>query len=150
MLLLSRQLAWLGLVPFGVALIMSALNFRIIGISGTLLFISYSTIILSFMAGTIWGQANHNKSSRDKKAILYSNLWALTAWCALLLYASLQMKFFALLMLLAIYMHIVWIEQKLFIDTGLSKEVQGYQQMRIAITACVVVLHALMLLNTEI
>ena len=58
---LSKFLTWLGVVPFLASLLIKLFNPNLLGVTPDLLFLLYSTIIISFMAGALWGRSKHQK-----------------------------------------------------------------------------------------
>lgn len=75
---LTHVLAWLGVTPFSIGLILTALQLQPFGISGHNLFTVYSLVILCFMAGTLWGQAIVTANYHGRyKILLASNGLAL-------------------------------------------------------------------------
>ena len=142
----SQRLAWLGLLPFIIALAMQFLHWKVLAVEGILLFISYSVVILSFLAGTLWGQSNHSLHSKHQHLIIFSNIWALISWFALLLHLNCHYDELALILLIAVYIHIIVSELNFNSQVSLSNSIPAYKSMRKAISACVIVLHLLLLL----
>ena len=81
-----NSLGYAGLLPF-LAAVWAAYAERPFGAwSASHLFLSYSVIILSFLAGTLWGKAKELEESNVNRFLLISsNVFALTAWLAVLL-----------------------------------------------------------------
>lgn len=106
------------------------------------LFTSYSAIILSFMAGTLW--ANWylvEKQNLAKVAILVSNLLALTAFSALLLmYVSVLPQILCVIILGLGFVSLLWVERIIGV------QVKAYWRMRLSLTILVVILHFLMMI----
>ena len=81
-----NSLGYAGLLPFfaGVWAAYAKLSFG--AWSASHLFLSYSAIILSFLAGALWGGAKElEESSVSRLLLIGSNVFALTAWLAVLL-----------------------------------------------------------------
>ena len=116
-------------------------------IQGMVLFISYSAIIVSFLAGTLWGQSSHQSESENGLLIIFSNIWAVGAWAALLLQIMFQMSAIALIILMLIYIHIIVVEANHKSETSLNNAVSGYRIMRQSITGIVLLMHASLLLR---
>jgi hypothetical protein len=116
-------------------------------LQGMVLFISYSAIIVSFLAGTLWGQSSHQSESKNGLLIIFSNIWAVGAWAALLLQMMFQMSAIALIILMLIYTHIIVVEANHKSETSLSNAVSGYMIMRKGITGIVLLMHASLLLG---
>ena len=87
--LLIKSLAWLRIIPFAVVLLLYYLNIPVLGFSGDQLFLSYSTVICCFMAGTIYGQAIYKVTCPHRPLkLIISNLVAFGAFLAWLLLDS--------------------------------------------------------------
>lgn len=84
--LISNLLGYLGLIPFaaGAGLILSGSD--LLGIDATFVFISYSSIILSFLGGVLWGRglATGTLASHQRILLVISNGLALLGWFSLL------------------------------------------------------------------
>ncbi|UTF59610.1 DUF3429 domain-containing protein [Gilvimarinus sp. DA14] len=77
---LRNLLGYAGLIPFiGLALACALPDYRHTAVLGL---ISYGAIILSFMAGSLWGQVQSETGSRAG-ALIASNALALSGWAAL-------------------------------------------------------------------
>lgn len=77
---LRNLLGFAGLIPFVSFTLLSAISYY--QHTAVLLLISYGAIILSFMAGSLWGQAQDDTHSRAGPLIA-SNALALSGWAAL-------------------------------------------------------------------
>ncbi len=127
-----RTLGYLGLLPFLGALSASFLvqEWRLKGLQ---VFISYSAIILSFLAGSLW-QVNTKESSVKRQII--SNMFCLIAFLALLVETSLS------LVILAVgYLWLFYYEK--FLSN--THDLNHYLKMRFHLTVAVVLLHAVAL-----
>jgi hypothetical protein len=148
--MLIRILGYTGLIPlmipvwpmfdqlwFGLGL-RSAVLF---GIYAPQIFIAYSAVILSFMSGTLWAKWQTVKEqSLAKFAVLTSNLFALSAWCALLLiYSAPVMAVFSVALLMLGFISLLWVEHLI---GGLEKV---YWRMRLSLTGIVIILHLVMI-----
>jgi len=79
-------LGYAGLLPFLVAVWAAYANLSFGKWSTSYLFLTYSVIILSFLAGAMWGKAKELEESNVSRLLLIgSNVFALTAWLAVLL-----------------------------------------------------------------
>ena len=137
------QLGYLGLLPFMVSLVLLVLNETLFNLSGKQLFISYSAVILSFLSGILWGAAIDNFSSKlGHFALILSNLFALTAWAALLLDSFIELA----VLLLAFSFLAVWFAEKQIRTTEETATPEGYQTMRNRLTLGVVAMHLIFLL----
>ncbi len=81
-----NSLGYAGLLPF-LAVVWAAYADLSFGAwSASHLFLSYSVIILSFLAGALWGKARELEESNVNRFLLISsNVFALMAWLAVLL-----------------------------------------------------------------
>ena len=77
-------------------------------------FVTYSAIILSFLCGALWGKAVSGDCRQSANAVLiFSNLIALSAWsCTLLIYLAPIMSIFALALLLAGFLAVLFCERE--------------------------------------
>jgi len=137
---MTLTLAVLGIIPFAFATYLSWVHQTFFEKSGLYLFASYSAIILSFLAGTLWGQLIHKDNTLFSKSLLIgSNIITLGAWCSLLLDASTL----SISLLFLGFISIFWLEARAL---KLVKETPtSYINMRFSITAVVCILHLLVL-----
>jgi len=145
MSLLSRCLAWFGILPFLIAILMVALGSTLFSVSGELLFVTYSAIILTFMAGTLWGQCSHSdESATDHRIpIVVSNIWAIIAWlCVILIQVNEAFLSVVILFLALGYFHVLTQEKKV----NLLVVSESYFTLRTQVTCKVIILHLLLLL----
>ena len=129
----SQTLGYMGLIPFIISFYLSIQNI-IWQIDTKQLFIAYSAIILSFVAGTLW-QASEQKKHDRKKII--SNIVSLLAFLSLLVNHHL-----ALIILAINYLFLFLYESKL---VKLNKQYDinpGYMKMRLRLTLVVILLHS--------
>lgn len=134
---LIQFLTYLGAVPFYLALYLVITNQVLLGISGGHWFKTYGLVILSFMAGTIWGQLV-NASVRVKRLALASNAVTLLAWFAYLL-VSTQ----ATLVIMATGFVALYILEAL-IMTHVTRP-DYYLGLRLRVSALVLLAHGVML-----
>ena len=81
-----NSLGYAGLLPFLAAVWAAYLELSFGAWSASHVFLSYSVIILSFLAGTLWGQAKRLKEPNVSRLLLIgSNVFALMAWLGVLL-----------------------------------------------------------------
>ncbi|RCU52446.1 DUF3429 domain-containing protein [Corallincola holothuriorum] len=148
----SVSLGYAGLIPFFIAIALILMEQTIWGVEGLLLFTSYSAIILSFLAGALWGRVIDRSSVLPiKPAILIvSNLFALWAWAGML-----AGRADAAIIVLAIgFALLIAVETYLFKENepatkplelqAIDEEAQGrfcYAQLRRNLTVMVVGLH---------
>jgi hypothetical protein len=137
---LTLTLATLGIIPFVFATYLSWSNDVFLDKSGLDLFITYSAIILSFMAGTLWGQRIHKDSNTLSKYVLISsNVIALGAWFSLLI----DVPVLSIALLFLGFISIFWVEAKSLKQSEYSDS--RYLNMRLLLTLFVCVLHLLVL-----
>ena len=143
MSLLSRCLAWFGILPFLIAILLVALGSTLFTVSGELLFVTYSAIILTFMAGTLWGQCSHEPTTVNVNAIFVSNIWAIIAWLSVVLTQVNEAIIIVAILLLALgYFHVLIQERKV----RLLAASESYLTLRTQVTCKVITLHLLFLL----
>ncbi|WP_346839753.1 DUF3429 domain-containing protein [Microbulbifer sp. SAOS-129_SWC] len=86
---LFDALAYLGLLPFVLGILMQATGVEVFGVGGRLWFAAYSAVILSFLCGIWWGGALNRVAHRHRIALaVLSNLVCVGGWVALLLYRT--------------------------------------------------------------
>jgi hypothetical protein len=145
-------LGYLGLIPFLVPLVemtdelasgVGVHGASLFGFYAPYVFIAYSAIILSFLAGILWAKSrdfSHKKIARPM--IIFSNLLALSAWASLLLInISSILMVFAVALLLCGYGSLLLAERSLDHD---AKDSQ-YWRMRLVLTMLVICAHSLVL-----
>tara|TARA_B110000902_G_scaffold125461_1_gene146424 strand:+ start:5031 stop:5552 length:522 start_codon:yes stop_codon:yes gene_type:complete len=114
----------------------------LLGLYAPYFFIAYSAVILSFLSGALWERSRLAEPNRlASVTIIFSNFIALSAWaCLLLIYVAPIMTVFAVCLLLAGFLSLLWVERL----TG-AVDVFGssYWSMRLRITIIVVLLHGL-------
>jgi hypothetical protein len=114
----------------------------LLGLYAPYVFIAYSAVILSFLSGALWERSRLAEPNRlASVTIIFSNFIALSAWaCLLLIYVAPIMTVFAVCLLLAGFLSLLWVERL----TG-AVDVFGssYWSMRLRITIIVVLLHGL-------
>lgn len=138
---LTPLLTWCGLIPFLAAAVFTALNMPLTGLPAELVFISYSVVILCFMAGTLWGRTNHQQGSSQGFAIAMTNVWTLAAWLLLLLMIASGVGQGVMFLVLSLgYAHLYWLEIKHTQNTAGS----DYLTLRKHITLAVIAVHLFM------
>ena len=126
----KQYLGYLGLSPFVLTFAFGAFSEELLNIPAEKVFIFYSAIILSFIAGTLWRKENDQTSI---KLQLFSNLFSLLAFFSLLL-----PSYIALIVLAKIYLLSLLCEYHF--DHG-DAENYDYLQMRMHLTALVILMH---------
>jgi hypothetical protein len=117
----------------------------VFGLYAPYVFVAYSAVILSFLCGILWATARAGEVSRlSNSAIILSNLLALSAWASLLLiYIAPVMTIFAVTLLIAGFLTVLWAER---IVNGRSIESnRAYWLMRQRVTVVVAFWHILVI-----
>lgn len=138
---LTQWLTFTGALPFIGALALNVLGWNFETLNPFWLFHTYSVIILTFIAGSLWGQASHFKSSKHQYLLLISNIWALLAWLGLVL--TIYLGWVAILINLIGYAHIFWSEQRFLV----AQAPINYYRLRRQISVIVIALHFLMIIS---
>ena len=136
------SLGYLGLIPFIVGVVSYATQINIKEIGGDHLFVSYSIIIFTFLAGVLWGNGIYQASGVGARlALIMSNVFALMSWFMLFIISSHNIL---IVTGLAIGYLAIW-----FIERSnrhrFANQLDEYDVMRIRLTIGVVVLHLVML-----
>ena len=145
-----RVLGYAGLIPFifPLGLIVCELWFGIVFYHemvpphfASYMFITYSAVILSFMSGTLWAHGQQiNEQYLAKCAVLLSNVFSLSAWCAVLMsYVAPEWAVYSVALLMAGFVSLLCVEH---LVGGIGK---AYWRLRLSLTIIVVVLHLSML-----
>ncbi|MEH6451436.1 MAG: DUF3429 domain-containing protein [Psychromonas sp.] len=137
---ITKQLGFMGLIPFIGSLVLSLQNISVDNINlpnmawqvdGQFLFIAYSAVILSFMAGTLW-QAN--QSEKKVKQNIISNVFSLFAFFALLTPTLIAV------VILAFNYLVLFLYESRYVDKQ-DNISAPYMKMRLQLTLVVVSLH---------
>jgi hypothetical protein len=137
---LIKLLTYLGTLPFFLAIYMNLSDQVLFGSDGTRWFITYGLVILSFMAGTLWGQML-NESGRVKSIPAATNVITLIAWFTYLLADSP-----IVLMTIAFGFVVLYLIELLVISP--SKRPVYYIELRLRVTALVLLAHVFMLFES--
>ena len=136
----KQLLGYLGLIPFVIALAFQSLIIEFFQQTPKQVFIFYSAVILSFIAGTLWRKKNDQLSIKRQ---YLSNIFSLMAFLALLIPQN-----FSLILLAVSYLAILFCEYKLDEAQVAGTKVEGikvenkqYFDMRLQLTSIVVLLH---------
>lgn len=125
---LRNRLGYAGLIPFiGLALVSALPDYRH---TALLALVSYAAIILSFMAGSLWGQLQGGAHWRAGPLIA-SNALALSGWAAL--YCAVTGWVLIALAGLALGFIACWACERLWVQ-----QESDYQRLRCVLTATVV------------
>jgi ABC-type uncharacterized transport system permease subunit len=126
----KQYLGYLGLTPFVLILLFEQTVARLFVQSPVQIFIFYSAVILSFVAGTLWRKQN---SLVNTKRQLLSNLFSLLAFTSLLMPHSI-----ALMILATTYLALLSCEH--YFDQ-VQPDNRSYLKMRLHLTALVIIMH---------
>ena len=128
----TMTLGFLGLIPF-----FTSFYFSIQSLTWQLeskqIFITYSAIILSFIAGTLWDRSEQKKYDKQK---VISNIFSLFAFIALLVN-----DYLALIVLAISYLAIFLYETGVTIFSTTIRVTPAYQRVRLQLTITVIALH---------
>lgn len=139
--------AWLGITPFIISLSLSIRHQSLFGASGEHLFIVYSVIICSFMAGSLWGQAVYSENrSRSIIKVLASNAIALWVFGGLL--AGLADR--QMLVFLSIGYLVTLTIECVHTEPLPDGRVKSYLSMRAIVTIVVFILHCFLYASLNI
>ncbi|MEJ2763423.1 DUF3429 domain-containing protein [Photobacterium sp. MCCC 1A19761] len=140
---LMTRLAYLGLLPFIISLICLWTDTRLFDIPPQQLFIAYSAVILSFLAGILWGNAiDHIRHQLSRNALILSILFSLIAWGVLLR----APEHFALSVLLLLFGFVaVWFAEMKIRQIEKEGQPADYQPMRNRLTGIVALIHLIAL-----
>lgn len=128
----SQTLGYMGLIPFIASLYVSINNMGL-PLDAKQVFIAYSAIILSFVAGTLWQTSEESKHDRRK---IVSNIFCLFAFLSLLVNQHL-----ALMLLVVNYTLLFLYESKLAKLNQENDRNTAYMTMRFRLTSIIVLLH---------
>jgi hypothetical protein len=127
-----QLLGYLGLIPF-ILCILFPTELARFGLNNQHVFIAYSAVILSFVAGTLWRVEAH---VNHKTHQIVSNIFSLVA------FASLLASFYIAVITLAIsYLLLFLYEYKCTKQHSLQSRLPNYMAMRFRLTLIVVLLH---------
>ncbi len=132
------RLGWLGLLPLAMTLFYAWIKDPAIP---TLLFLAFSAVLLSFVAGAQWGQVLFSPADdADLRPVLaISAMVSLTAWTALFLGVPLL----STAALMGGYLLSYAVENRFLA----AAQPTWYRQMRLYLTTGVVLLHGFMILR---
>ncbi len=126
----KQYLGYLGLTPFVLILLFEQTVARLFVQSPVQIFIFYSAVILSFVAGTLWRKQNNHVNTKRQ---LLSNLFSLLAFTSLLMPHSI-----ALMILATTYLALLSCEH--YFDQ-VQPDNRSYLKMRLHLTALVIIMH---------
>ena len=102
----KHYLGYLGLIPFILTIAFAAYIDELLNIPAVKVFIFYSAIILSFIAGTLWRKLNDKTSI---KLQILSNIFSLLAFLTLFLPNYIALVILAKVYLLALLLSLIHI-----------------------------------------
>jgi hypothetical protein len=135
-----QWLGFAGLLPF-IILSVLAFNHSLLAPEHTILgFVSYSAVILSFVAGSLWGKAVIlTLDDNIAKLLIISNIIALASWIALLTPFVLS----ALILLASGHLYLLYVEFK----AKQLSTTNGYLTLRTILTSVAVTCHVVVMLS---
>ncbi|PWQ93369.1 DUF3429 domain-containing protein [Leucothrix arctica] len=135
--ILIPLLTYLGAAPFFLANLLELANIRLFDIDSLTWFMTYGFVILSFMAGTLWGQVV-NESAVVKGVALATNGITLAAWFGYLLAVPSLGLIVSALGFVALYVLEAFVMKQM-------KRPDYYLDLRLRVTVLVVLAHCIML-----
>jgi hypothetical protein len=142
--IIARSLTFAGAIPFvvGAMGVTHLIPDGWFGIQPEALLASYGAVILSFLAGSHWGLHVASPDRFDARLLLSSNVIAVSAWLALLLFPG---NFpLTLSVLIAGFVVQLWIDRALWRSSRLAS---WYFRMRVKVTVVVIACLSIPLLN---
>ncbi|MGK0498857.1 MAG: hypothetical protein ACJAYG_000488 [Oceanicoccus sp.] len=133
---LMRLLTYFGALPFFLAVYISFSNRSFLGVDGSQWFLTYGLVILSFMAGTLWGQVV-NEKVRVRRIALAANTITLVTWFAYLLADT------SIVLIIMALGFVVLYVLEMFVMKHIKRP-DYYLGLRLRVTALVIVAHGLM------
>jgi hypothetical protein len=135
-----QWLGFAGLLPF-IILSVLAFNHSLLAPEHTILgFVSYSAVILSFIAGSLWGKAVIlTLDNNIAKLLIISNIIALASWVALLTPFVLS----ALILLASGHLYLLYVEFK----AKQLSSTTSYLTLRTILTSVAVTCHVVVMLS---
>ena len=138
---IPHLLAWLGVIPFTIALIATIIGRPLFDLSGIQAFAQYSLVILCFMAGTLWGQVISKPDGHQATPVLIaSNILTLLAFFTYIIFPITTFLYSAFVIFLALLM----IEA--YLGKNRSMVIGCYCSLRVQVTSVVCVHHLIMVL----
>ncbi|MGM0480523.1 MAG: DUF3429 domain-containing protein [Pseudomonadota bacterium] len=133
-----------GILPFLGSALAELMNLSLpYQLQPVTLLVTYGAIILTFLAGVLWGRALHRADSEPTNGLLLlSNMFALLAWLTLLL----NSVFWALLVQMVSFALLLMFERKLARGSTMTTQL-GYYPMRLSLTVAVIVCQLLVFGN---
>jgi hypothetical protein len=147
--LTRNVLGYSGLIPFFVLTLLLLLSQGAYNSIYLTAFCGYSAIIISFIAGSFWGQVVHLDAVNKAVLLILSNVISLLAWAGFLLVSS-NFLITGFLFLLALFISLYWIEKHLllpFISTSKHKATPSYLRLRRQLTLMVCSCHVFILIH---
>ncbi|MBQ86925.1 MAG: hypothetical protein CMQ16_11025 [Gammaproteobacteria bacterium] len=144
---LINSLGYAGLLPFLAAVWAAYADLSFGAWSTPHLFLSYSVIILSFLAGALWGKAKELEESNVNRFLLISsNVFALTAWLAVLLGRDYLLAGLAVSMTGFILVYLVEHKTRGLLLQGMDST---YLKFRLTLTSVVCIAHLVIIALTQ-
>ena len=142
-----NYLGYAGLLPFFAAVWAAYAELSFGAWTASHLFLSYSVIILSFLAGVLWGKAKELEESNVSRLLLIgSNVFALTAWLAVLLGRDYLSAGLTVSMTGFILVYLVEHKTQGLLPQGMDS---AYLKFRLTLTSVVCLAHLLIIALTQ-
>ncbi|MFV7771805.1 DUF3429 domain-containing protein [Shewanella marisflavi] len=133
------MLGYAGLLPFILSTCLMLTGLTFFSLDPFMLFTSYSAIILSFLAGTLWGRESCKVHYlTEDKLLIISNVVSVAAWVAIVV----NHLYVSLLILSVGYLVVYLKDRQQWREKTLSDE---YIQLRTRLTAVAVLCHLIIL-----
>ena len=137
---ITYSLGIAGLIPFIIGGALSLFQYEISGVSGVVIFTTYSLAILCFLAGSLWGQVLKVPfSSNNQKVLIATNLLVVIGWAASLTSAKFLVP--GIIVLGLTFAGIAFLEVKLFKHSAVLQD-GAYARLRFVLTNLVLAAHA--------
>ncbi|WP_421855861.1 DUF3429 domain-containing protein [Marinomonas sp.] len=133
-------LSILALLPFIFTTYLSLTNSSFMGRSGITLFATYGAIIISFIAGSIWGRVLEQvEHSNGTKLLVFGLITLFASWVSLLL----KIPELSVVMLLLSLITIFWVEARWLKQP--NDEKKHYATLNFSLTSMISIMHLLVL-----
>ena len=137
---ITYSLGTIGLAPFILGVIFSLFQYERFGLSGVVIFTTYSLAILCFLAGSLWGQVLKGPfSTYNQKILVATNILVVIGWAACL--ASPNFLVPSIVVLGLMFAGIAFLEVKLFRHST-ARQDGSYARLRFFLTNLVLAAHA--------
>ena len=133
------MLGYAGLLPFIISTGLILMGQTLFSIDPFMLFVTYSAIILSFLAGTLWGRESSKVHYlNDDKLLIISNVVSVLAWVTIVI----NHLYVSLIILMLGYLVVYRLDKQQWRDKTLSDD---YIQLRTYLTGVALVCHVIVI-----